>query len=164
MKWDCRQRAIESIWLWEHILKHTAAGYLCCFNVSFQSQELPALAKCLWKTKHFHTPVYHNLWTIYSCHSETASDDFSLFVFPSLKLSSQLADVKVCVVSNVIKSVTQSPQPVNIILVSDAWQEIEVNRFKTLPSQTMRLKPLAIINPLELWAPKDYYRDISWPH
>lgn len=82
-------------------------------------------------------------------------------IFPSLKLSSQLADVKVCVLSNVIKSVTQSPQPVNIILVSDAWQEIEVNRFKTLPSQMMRLKPLAIINPLELWAPKDCYRDIS---
>lgn len=82
-------------------------------------------------------------------------------VFPSLKLSSQLANVKVCVLSNVIKCVTQSPQPVNIILVSDTRQEIEVNRFKTLPSQMMRLKPLAIINPLELWAPKDGYRNIS---
>lgn len=82
-------------------------------------------------------------------------------VFPSLKLSSQLANVKVCVLSNVIKCVTQSPQPVNIIRVSDTRQEIEVNRFKTLPSQMMRLKPLAIINPLELWAPKDGYRNIS---
>lgn len=129
------------------------------FQYLFPVSGAASTGKMSLENKAHHTPstITSGLFLVVTRESHSVTS----LIFPSLKLSSQLADVKVCVLSNVIKSVTQSPQPVNIIFVSDTWQEIEVNRFKTLPSQMMRLKPLAIINPLELWAPKDCYRDIS---